>query len=90
MERLTSRDSDGSAWIDRSIKRIDGKSNYLINTDVLALNRLAAYEDIGTVEDFKRLVTDNHNLRNELCQKCGRYKEAHNGACNSCKWRAKE
>ena len=58
---------------------------------ILALGEhLKAYEDIGTVEDFQKLVTDNYNLLNELCQKCGRYKEAHKGACNSCKWRAKE
>lgn len=29
------------------------------------------------------------NARNELCYKCGRYAEAHNGACDSCKWREK-
>ena len=25
-------------------------------------------------------------LRNELCFKCGKYREAHNGACNGCRW----
>jgi len=29
------------------------------------------------------------NARNELCLKCGRYAEAHNGACDGCKWREK-
>ena len=24
--------------------------------------------------------------RNELCVKCGRYHEAHKGACNGCRW----
>lgn len=28
--------------------------------------------------------------RNELCYKCGKYKEAHNGACDGCKWERKE
>ncbi len=27
--------------------------------------------------------------RNELCYKCGRYKEAHKGACCDCKWERK-
>ena len=27
------------------------------------------------------------DARNELCQKCGRYREAHNGACNGCRWK---
>ena len=26
------------------------------------------------------------DARNELCQKCGQYREAHNGACDGCKW----
>ena len=26
-------------------------------------------------------------LRNELCQHCGKYKQAHEGACNGCRWK---
>ena len=26
-------------------------------------------------------------LRNELCFKCGKYREAHNGACDGCRWK---
>ena len=26
-------------------------------------------------------------LRNELCLKCGNYTQAHEGACNGCRWR---
>ena len=26
-------------------------------------------------------------LRNELCYLCGKYREAHNGACDGCRWR---
>ena len=25
--------------------------------------------------------------RNELCLKCGRYREAHKGVCDGCKWK---
>ena len=25
-------------------------------------------------------------MRNELCLKCGKYREAHNGACDGCRW----
>ena len=25
-------------------------------------------------------------MRNELCFKCGNYCEAHNGACDGCRW----
>ncbi len=27
------------------------------------------------------------DARNKLCLKCGRYREAHNGACNGCRWK---
>ena len=27
-----------------------------------------------------------HAMRNELCCKCGKYREAHNGACDGCRW----
>lgn len=26
-------------------------------------------------------------IRNELCQRCGRYKTAHEGACDGCRWK---
>jgi len=39
------------------------------------------------IDTIKRLVNENKNLRNELCLKCGNYKEEHNGACNGCRWR---
>ena len=28
-----------------------------------------------------------HEAKNELCCKCGNYREAHNGACDWCRWR---
>lgn len=29
-----------------------------------------------------------HAMKNELCQYCGKYKQAHEGACDGCRWRA--
>ena len=67
-----------------------------------AWSRLAAYEDTGlTPGDIKELLdmavskTDKvlrlkeelHTIKNELCQHCGKYKQAHEGACDGCKWR---
>ena len=28
-----------------------------------------------------------HEAKNELCCKCGNYREAHNGSCDGCRWR---
>jgi hypothetical protein len=34
-----------------------------------------------------RLERDLRDCRGELCLKCGNYREAHNGACDGCRWR---
>ena len=36
---------------------------------------------------IQRLQDKLRNCRNELCLKCGRYKEAHCGACDDCRYR---
>ena len=28
-----------------------------------------------------------HDAKNELCLFCGKYREAHNGACDGCRWK---
>lgn len=37
----------------------------------------------------EKLAADRKDLINELCQYCGKYKQAHEGACDGCKWREK-
>jgi hypothetical protein len=48
------------------------------------MTTLAAYEDTGLTP------TDISTIRNELCLKCGRYKMAHEGSCNGCRWKKGE
>lgn len=63
--------------------------------------RLKQYEDTGLMPgDIKelldmaasktnkvlRLKDELHAIKNELCQYCGKYKHAHEGACDGCKW----
>ena len=38
---------------------------------------------------IRGLEADNADLRNELCLKCGRYKTAHEGSCDGCRWKEK-
>ena len=33
-----------------------------------------------------KLAADRKALINELCQYCGKYKKAHEGSCDGCKW----
>ena len=34
-----------------------------------------------------KLAADRKALINELCQYCGKYKQAHEGGCDGCRWR---
>ena len=38
-------------------------------------------------DKIRRLQREVKWCRNELCMKCGRYHEAHNGACDNCRFR---
>ena len=35
----------------------------------------------------EKLAADRQALVNELCQYCGKYKHAHEGACDGCRWK---
>ena len=39
------------------------------------------------METNEKLAADRKALINELCQYCGKYKQAHAGACDGCRWR---
>jgi hypothetical protein len=45
-----------------------------------------AYAD-ALAKEVRRLREENRTLRNELCLKCGRYRDAHKGACDGCRWK---
>lgn len=51
-----------------------------------ALN--AAIEEIRAIPAADVVSgSDFRDCRNELCLRCGNYKQAHNGACDGCRWR---
>ena len=81
MERLTVKRSDGR-W---ALANNDGaKPLKQMEKIPIAINRLAAYEDTNLTP------ADINDLRNELCLKCGKYKDAHLGACDGCRWRKEQ
>lgn len=45
---------------------------------------LAQFAKAVAVEEEQ---SELHAMKNELCQYCGKYKHAHEGACVGCKWR---
>lgn len=46
-------------------------------------DRLAQFAKAVAVEEEQ---SELHAMKNELCQYCGKYKHAHEGACYGCKW----
>jgi AmiR/NasT family two-component response regulator len=98
MERLTQRLRTGEV-----LMASDYEEKYTEQEWICVLqDRVAAYEDTGlTPGDIKELLdmavskTDKvlrlkeelHAMNNELCQYCGKYKYAHEGACYGCRWR---
>ena len=61
--------------------------------DYCEFSELCRGEDcviLQAADALTELQAENKALRNELCYKCGQYREAHNGACNGCKWRKEQ
>ena len=86
MERLTKRDA--ADWISKHCKPMDDCTAMYCRNRVK--DRLAEFENTGyTPEEIEKLAADRKALNNELCQYCGKYKQAHKGACDGCKWREK-
>ena len=40
----------------------------------------------STCKERDELKKELDAMRNELCYLCGKYREAHNGACDGCRW----
>ena len=80
MERLTKRIDGEAVHFDchGTCGTCDGCTCFEIGGMV---DRLAAYEDTGLSP------ADIADIRNELCLKCGRYKTAHEGSCDGCRWK---
>ena len=38
-------------------------------------------------KQLEQTQAERDAMRNELCCKCGNYREAHNGACDGCRWK---
>ena len=41
----------------------------------------------STCKERDELKNELAAMRNELCCKCGNYREDHNGACDGCRWK---
>lgn len=60
----------------------------IANDLVAAFNDGVATAQAQMADEFAKLKRDLKDCRNELCLKCGDYKQRHLGACDGCRWRA--
>ena len=53
-----------------------------------ASDRAALVTEIEKLrKQLEQTQAERGAMRNELCYKCGNYREAHNGACDGCRWK---
>ena len=53
-----------------------------------ASDRAALVTEIEKLrKQLEQTQAERGAMRNELCCKCGKYREAHNGACDGCRWK---
>lgn len=81
MERLTGKDENGLVFLICKEDCLGGPACF--ECEQRAASRLYDYEDTGF------LPSDIKDMHNELCLKCGKYKDAHLGACDGCRWQKK-
>lgn len=88
MERMTKRTVVGVANLNypRNCYYEDGRKDQI----AVSAYRQNVIEYLAAYEDTDLTPADINDLRNELCLKCGKYKDAHLGACDGCRWRKKE
>ena len=44
--------------------------------------------DIDMLVEIENLKAELHDCVNELCLRCGQYRQEHLGACDGCRWKA--
>lgn len=60
--------------------------NYLDYKSALREIERLSLRHASDLEQIEKLKLNFETCRNELCAKCGTYKQAHLGACEGCRW----
>ena len=68
------------------------KANAALRDTILRRDAQIAEMSEGMAQFAKAVAvkeeqSELHAMKNELCQHCGKYKNAHEGACDGCRWR---
>lgn len=69
------------------MKANDSLKNAIARRDKQIEDMKQGMAQLAKAVAVKEEQSELHAMNNELCQYCGKYKHAHEGACDGCKWR---
>lgn len=72
--------------IDALMKANDSLKDAIARRDKQIEDMKQGIAQLAKAVAVKEEQSELHAMKNELCQYCGKYKYAHEGACNGCKW----
>ena len=75
--------------IDALMKANDSLKDAIARRDKKIEDMKQGMAQLAKAVAVKEEQSELHAMKNELCQYCGKYKQAHEGACDGCKWREK-
>lgn len=75
--------------IEALLKANAGLSDTVLRRDAQIADMSDGLAQFAKAVAEKEEQSELHAMKNELCQYCGKYKQAHEGACDECKWREK-
>ena len=73
--------------IEALMKANDSLKNAIARRDKQIEDMKQGMAQLAKAVAVKEEQSELHTIKNELCQYCGKYKQAHEGACDGCKWR---
>lgn len=73
--------------IEALMKANDGLKDAIARRDKQIEDMKQGMAQLARAVAVKEEQRELHAMKNELCQYCGKYKQAHEGSCDGCKWR---
>ena len=73
--------------IEALMKANDSLKNAIARRDKQIEDMKQGMAQLAKAVAVKEEQSELHTIKNELCQYCGKYKHAHEGACYGCRWR---
>ena len=73
--------------IEALMKANDSLKNAIARRDKQIEDMKQGMAQLAKAVAVKEEQSELHTMKNELCQYCGKYKQAHEGACDGCRWR---